>query len=198
MNLSACPTLLRTIEGGTWHRAVQPQHLSGALDLGYTRDVPSRFNAGGNDGQMQILYLGENQLVTLFEVEALFGNPLTPTPNPARPWTTVPIIVRLHEVADLSRVATQGLLDTTAQELTGDWKGYAIRTPMHSVSEPAGLAPTQELGAAVYAVPGLEGFITVSAKLPDSRNLVVFPQKLHSGSRLEYYDPQTRQTHVLP
>lgn len=198
MNLSACPTLLRTVEGGTWHRAVQPQSLDKALDLGYTPAVPSRFKAGGSAGWMQILYLGENQQVTLFEVGALFGDRLTPTPNPTRPWTTVPIIVRLQEVADLSRVATQGLLDTTAQELTGDWKGYAMRTPMHSVSGPVGLAPTQELGAALYDVPGLEGFITLSAKLPDSRNLVVFPQKLHSGSRLEYYDPQTDQTHVLP
>lgn len=198
MNLSACPTLLRTIEGGTWHRAVQPQHLSDALDLGYTRDVPSRFNAGGNDGQMQILISGRESVGHTVQGRGAVREPIDAY---AKSRAAVDNCSH-HRPSPRGRGSLSRRDPRTPRYdspgIDGDWKGYAIRTPMHSVSEPAGLAPTQELGAALYAVPGLEGFITVSAKLPDSRNLVIFPQKLHSGSRLEYYDPQTRQTHVLP
>ena len=64
------------------------------------------------------------------------------------------------------------------------------------VSEPIGLAPTQELGAALYDIPELEGFRTVSSKVPYAMNLVVFPQKLQPGSRVEFAHP-TLGTHAI-
>ena len=99
-------------------------------------------------------------------------------------------------MADLTAVASQNLLATTAQELTGDWEGYQLRSPRTSVSEPVGLAPTQELGAAIYDVPDLEGFRTPSARVPYAMNLVVFPEKLQPGSRVVFSHP-TLGTHSI-
>jgi hypothetical protein len=94
-------------------------------------------------------------------------------------------------VADLTDVAIHQQLATTAQELTGDWRGYLIRSAVMSVSQPTGLAPTQSLGFALHVVPGLEGFRAISAKVPTRVNLVVFPDKLLPGSSVRFHDPAT-------
>ena len=92
-------------------------------------------------------------------------------------------------MADLTLVPQQELIETTAQELTGDWRGYRYRAQnAATIKDPIGAAPTQALGEALFGVRGLEGFRTVSAKLPYHRNLVIFPQKLFKGSRLEFRD----------
>jgi hypothetical protein len=97
-------------------------------------------------------------------------------PHPRQAWITVNVTVQLQAVADLTAVATHSLLETSAQELTGDWLGYQQRGPLTSVPQPVGLAPTQALGAALFAVPGLEGFRTFSARLPYHSTLIVFPE----------------------
>ncbi|MDQ3258567.1 MAG: hypothetical protein M3R15_32575, partial [Acidobacteriota bacterium] len=78
------------------------------------------------------------------------------------------------------------------------WRGYGQRGSSASIRAPTGAAPTQDLGAALYAVPDLEGFITLSAKLPDQMALVVFPQKLGSGSTVRFIDPTTGHHHSIP
>ena len=64
------------------------------------------------------------------------------------------------------------------------------------MSEPVGIAPTQELGAALFQVPGLEGFRALSARVPYCMTLVVFPQKLQPGSIVEFSHP-TLGTHAI-
>jgi hypothetical protein len=130
--------------------------------------------------------------VALFEAEALLGSPTRPggvLPQPRLAWTILNVRVNLQRIADLTQVVAQNQLATTAQELTGDWEGYQLRGPRTSVSEPVGLAPTQELGAALFDMPDLEGFRTPSAKVPYAMNLVVFPQKLLPGSYVEFSHP---------
>jgi hypothetical protein len=117
-------------------------------------------------------------------------------PNPQQAWTILNVRVTLQQVADLTRVPEQTLLGMTAQELTGDWEGYQERRPHDSVSQPVGIAPTQALGQALSAVPGLEGFRTLSARLPAQMILVVFPRKLQPGSGIEFSDGMGR-THVI-
>ena len=201
MNLLRCSRLLVSPETRVWYRAIQPQFWTTSLATQQTMVIPSRFNRGASARpQFQILYLAENQMVALFEVQALLGSP-TPgstIPNPQGSWTIININVQLHRVADVTQVAAQTLLDTTAQELTGDWRGYHQRTPWTSVSLSVGAAPTQELGAALFAVPGLEGFRTISAKIPYHRILVVFPQKLDPNSQIVFHHPQTGQTTTIP
>ncbi|HEV3341588.1 MAG TPA: RES family NAD+ phosphorylase [Pirellulales bacterium] len=156
-----------------------------ALAFAHTSTRSSRFNEGG--GSFSTLYLSEDQLVALFEVEAVLGSPHTTwVPVPSGNWTILSVSVVLQSIVDLTQAATQASLATTAQELTGDWRGYRLRNALTSVPQPAGVpAPTQELGAALYAVRGVEGFIAVSAKVPTRRNLVIFPDWLLPGSRLE-------------
>ena len=77
---------------------------------------------------------------------------------------------------------------TALLQLTGDWHGYHLRGTGMPVLGPAGTAPSQILGAVLEAVPDLEGFVTISAKVPYQRILVVFPNKLMAGSSLKAYD----------
>lgn len=108
------------------------------------------------------------------------------------------VSVSLQRVADLTDPATQDLLEITAQELTGDWLGYRLRGPKTTIKGPTGLAPTQELGAALYEIPTLEGFKSISAKAPYHQTLAIFPEKLLLGSRLSWSNPLTGELETIP
>ncbi|MDD9961680.1 MAG: RES family NAD+ phosphorylase [Gammaproteobacteria bacterium] len=70
-------------------------------------------------------------------------------------------------VVDLADPANRSIIDTTPQELTGDWRGY--RTPH------AAPAPTQALAHAVHqALPATHGILAPSARNPSVSNLIVF------------------------
>ncbi len=202
MNLAGCALLATGPETGVWFRAIQPQYWATALSTAHTTRIPSRYSPATNThAAFPILYLAENHLVALFEVGALLGSPQPAggyVPNPRQPWTVLNVQVTLHTVADLSDPGEQHQLLTTAQELTGDWRGYGLRGAQTPVTGPTGLAPTQLLGAALHARPGLEGFRTLSAKVTTHRNLVLFPDKLHSGSQVVFTDPATGQTSTIP
>jgi RES domain len=160
--------------------------------------MPNRFNEGV--GAFSTLYLSEDQMVALFEVEALFGSPYdTWVPVPNRNWTILSVSVVLQSIVDLTQAPVQAHLATTAQELTGDWRGYRLRSAVTSVNQPSGVpAPTQELGAALYTTAGVEGFLAISAKVPTRRNLVVFPEKLLPGSNLECRDEKGGLLYRIP
>jgi hypothetical protein len=92
----------------------------------------------------------------------------------------------LTNVMDLTDPHTQTLLGTNAQELTVDWDAYQINRRT-SVSHPTGIAPTQELGRALFTT-GIEGFWSVSAKVPYAKTLTVFPDNLLQTSSLVFTD----------
>lgn len=96
------------------------------------------------------------------------------------------VSVVLQSVADLTDPSQRSLLDTSIQELTGTWDVYT-----------SGDAPTQQLGAALYATRRVEGFLAISAKMPLSQTLIVFPQKLRKGSELVFYDEIRNKTHRI-
>jgi hypothetical protein len=187
---------------GVWYRAVQTKFLGTALASRHTTLMPSRFGSGrlGSGGAgPQLLYLGQDHQVALLEVGALLGSPSIAggfVAHPATTWTVLNVTVQLQSVLDLTDVTVQTALGTSAQELTGDWFGYQLRAlAWASVSAPLGLAPTQELGedlvqAASYHGPW-EGFLTLSSRAPDRRNLVVFPNQLEAGSSIKWMDPLT-------
>lgn len=176
---------------GTWYRAMATVHLPTALSVSHSRTVPGRFNDGSRSApSFPVLYLAEDPVLALFEVQALFGSP-TPggiVPNPKSAVASLNVNLILREVADLTDIHELTIFETNVQELTGDWRGFKLRGSATSVKLPTGTAPTQELGAALYAVPKLEGFLTVSAKLSYQQILVVFPDKLHSASLIEHTD----------
>lgn len=178
-----------------WHRAVRPRFATKATALAtrHTRTVPGRFNDGTlARPAFPVLYLAETPIVALFEVQALVGSPVKvigihPMPG-AGAWTILTVNLRLQKVADLTKLHQQAVFSTNAQELTGDWRAYDYRKPgVTSVGRPYKYpAPTQELGAALYKVPGLEGFEAISARVPHQRTLVVFPDKLRDGSEVKF------------
>jgi RES domain-containing protein len=189
-------------ESGIWFRALETRFLTTALSTQHTKTGLSRFSgATAAAPGYEILYLTENPFVALLEVGALLGSPLVPgglIPHPHRTWTALNITVSLQYVADLTELTSQDLLDVTAQELTGDWLGYHQRGPSTTVKGPTGLAPTQELGAALYGVPKLEGFKSLSAKAPYHLLLTIFPEKLLYGSRISWFNPLTDTEESLP
>ncbi len=102
----------------------------------------------------------------------------------------IDVDVILQSVADLTDPAQQKLLAITVQELTGNWDTY-----------PPGDTPTQKLGVALFATKKIEGFLTISAKMPKCKTLVVFPQKLIKGSKIEFKDtisPKGKTHRIAP
>jgi hypothetical protein len=202
MNLVACSSLQTGPERSVWHRAIEPQHLTTALGVAQTIFVPTRFSpATDASPAFPILYLAENHLTALLEVGAIFAKDSLGgvfIPNPQGVWTILNVEVVLQHVADLSDAAEQMKIGMTAQELTGDWRGYRSRSSRTPISGPTGPAPTQDLGQALYNMPGLEAFRAISSRMPTHRTLIVFPNKLRQGSRIVFTHPATRQTHTIP
>jgi RES domain-containing protein len=188
MNLAACKRLTLQSINGTWYRAISARHWKTALRTDQTAQIPGRFNPGiAAKTPFEILYLAENQLVALYEVQAIFGPPEQPVAYPPKSKTlTVDTSVRLRSVADLTIPDQQILLETSTQELTGNWDTYA-----------PGDAPTQRLGSALFSTRNVEGFLAISAKMPRCKTLIVFPQKLRKGSELVFQDLITRKTHRI-
>ena len=203
MNLRACRSLVTSALTGTWYRATELRFWSRLLATEHTASSPGRFNAGEPERPgFEILYLAEDHQVALFEVGALLGSSFpggTPVPNPRGHWIIINVQVRLGRVADLTQVSQRRLIETTVQELTGDWQGYTLRTTHARLKSPYWTnVPTQRLGHALYRVRGLEGFFTYSAPAPTRRNLVIFPRKLRPGSFVRFENPITGQAHTIP
>ena len=124
----------------------------------------SRFNPATSSGAtFPLLYLTENAVAALYEVEALYGSPSAGlfVPNPQAAWLVINVRVTLQRVADLTDVAEQAKLGTTAQELTGDWQGHLRRNALPpSGNRPA---PPQRRISARRSIrsPASEGFRTV-------------------------------------
>jgi RES domain-containing protein len=192
----------RSRVNGTWYRAIQTQFISSPLSTAHTTTVSSRFSgATPASPGFQILYLAENQLVALYEVGALLGSPAAPgssLPNPNFSWTLLNVSVNLSHFVDLTDPAEQLKLPITAQELTGDWLGYQLRGLPGTVSGPVGLSPTQELGEDLYSTVKVEGFLTLSAKVPYHKALVVFPHNFQTGSKIEWNNPVTGKLESIP
>jgi hypothetical protein len=202
MNLGACSSLQTGPERSVWYRAIEPQHLTMALGVAQTIFVPTRFSPAADAAPaFPILYRAENHLVALLEVGAIFataGSRGVFLPNPQGSWTLLNVQVTLQHIADLSDVVEQMKIGTSAQELTGDWRGYLERSSRTPVRGHTGPAPSQDLGQALYNVPSLEGFRAISSRMPMHRTLIVFPNKLRQGSRIVFTHPATGQTHTIP
>ncbi len=203
MKLSRARFLTQRPLIGAWYRAIRPQFFQTALAFAHSATIPGRFNGGSiqNPG-FPVLYLAEDPMVALFEVGALLGSPTagqTFLANPTNPWTIVPSQIRLNRVADLTSGSQRRLIETTVQELTGDWRCYYLRSPNAALGPPyRSNIPTQRLGAALHLVKGLEAFLTYSAKVPTRRNLIVFPTKLRRGSSLRFTDPSNGMVYSIP
>lgn len=185
---------------GTWWRAV-PAAFSGApLATAHSASIPSRFNpASVGFAAFETLYLGSEKLVCEFEVGAKLGSPLPGKaylPSPKGSWAYFTVDVDLRRVADLTAPSQRSLVNTTVQELTGDWEGYGLRSPVPKLKGFFARrfrtnVPTQQLGSALNLLGRFEGAITYSARVPNKKCLVVFPTSLLAGSSLIARDSTT-------
>ncbi len=204
MNLAQCVHLQRRHLHGTWIRTLHPKHAAHPLATAHTRTHPTRFNPGTPaDPGFEILYLAEDVTVALFEVQALLGSVYpgaNHVPNPAGgAWVTINVQVDLQAVVDFTRLTSRGLIETSVQELTGDWLAYALRSAGRVRGGVNGSdVPTQKLGRRLARFRHLEGFVSYSAKVATRRNLMIFPGNLQPGSQLSWQDPATGKWTKLP
>lgn len=196
------PGLSLSPHTGVWYRAIQPQFWTTSLSTSHTQTFPSRFNQGPTaNPQFEILYLAENPMVALFEVQSLLGSPMHPggvIPNPRQAWIIINVQVVLLNIADLTDPQALTTLEASEQDTTGDWRGFQQRSLLPA-PQTAAYAPTQDLGAVLFNNTNADAFMTWSAKVPYHKNLVVFPQKLiHGSSRVVFVHPQTGVSITIP
>ncbi|MGO9430255.1 RES domain-containing protein [Rhodoblastus sp.] len=206
MNFAALAALRRVRETDTWFRCIDPAHIATALSSWHTTARLARFNPGyllKPSAQFESLSFADDPDVALREIEAIFqslaGGAPSRVSNPMSSWTlTLKIQVNLAEVFDLTDLTVvQTQLGTHAQELTGDWLGYDMRTHTTRVTGPNGVAPTQELGFELFQ-SGIEGFRSISAKVPTNKTLTIFPKNLAAGSSVTVTDSSGKVVHRLP
>ena len=174
MKVAGCSKLSLHPLTGYWFRAVNLEHWKTRLLSDHSKTSRSRFSPATSGSPLyRILYLGENHQVAIYEVGALLGDPNAPISRPKGSWALMSLHVRLYNVADLSEPGEQKLIATNDQELTGTW------------ANSSGTAPTQALGVALSAHPGLEGFVFPSSK-SGSRNLAIFMDKLDKRSLITF------------
>ncbi len=185
MRLGFCDRLLLRPLTGHWYRAVRLSHWKTRLSTIHSKTTWSRFSrATLNEPGSRILYLGENHQVVIYEVGAAFGDPGALISDPRSSWLILSLEVVLDHVADLSDPAQQKIIQTSHQELTGDWLAHP------------GVAPTQKLGPALFDLPQLEGFLFASSKLK-GRNLVILPDKLGPRSSVDFHNELTGKIESL-
>jgi RES domain-containing protein len=161
-----------------WYRAIRPRYLAAPLATLHTTLTPTRYNpARQTSRQFETLYLAEDHLLCLREVEAIYGFQSRLVPNPVGTWCILNVAIVLARVVDLTSQASLRLIGTSIQELTGQWRGY-----------PNSDAPTQLLAAALFGVGDVEGVLVPSARQIDGRILVIFPARLGPESAVEYTD----------
>lgn len=151
------------------------QHRHAAHPLWSTPTNETRFKALGTT--FRLLYFAFDENTALLEARAIVGKP-DPTKVSAIGWTTIRVDVSLKNVADLRGSAERAKVETTVQELTGDWKDYANRTSTSLDISSNPPAPTQRFGAALHSNTKCQGFLTPSAMNPLVANLVVFADRV--------------------
>jgi RES domain-containing protein len=164
---------------GPWWRVVALRHLAKnrpePLYSAGSKIAGARFTP---QGSFDSLYLTEDAVTGLAEVNSLVILPAGPTAFPTEPFAVITLDGVLTRVLDLTDSAIQTALGTNEQELTGAW--ITIPTP-----------PTQVLAQAAYDSGLIAGIRYSSARYPGKKNLVVFPDRLtvHNVDYLEVVDP---------
>ena len=133
--------------------------------------LPSRSRF--NPGHLQIMYFAPDGLLARFEARDVLGQ-----------WfgDAIPSLGNRHVVVEYRielgpsdsiidvRPAHLDIVETTVQEMTGDWQNYGLRGT---------LAPTQNLARAVFDRSDRPmGFLAPSARNPLRDNLVLFAERL--------------------
>lgn len=176
--MASLPTI--TLTRRTWYRAVPIAHAGTPLGTGA---AVSRFCpvAAG----YHLIYLAADPTTALLEVQALVRSTHLPRPLPValRKYVVFPITVDGIQVVDFRDAGARTPIQTTVQELTGNWRDYPNLQPNGAwpgvrVRSYRTDAPTQELGAQLQTIHRVAGFLSASAHKATRSNLVIFPKKV--------------------
>lgn len=171
------------INGMRWYRAIAWANRNRPLSYGHTPMAASRYSSGS--GQFPMLHFAPDRFTALLEMRALilasgFGGPLRI--RAASSYAVVLVKLLLNSIIDFSDARQRALIETSVQELTGDWRTYGHHLSSGHVStvrSNLAAAHTQALGQALHlSRPDIEGFLAPSAVRPTVSNLIVFPDRL--------------------
>lgn len=108
----------------TWFRAVNPLFATTAPQP--SRRI-TRFNPGSTvSPSFGLIYFAPDPTTALFEVEALLGSVFSVAVG--NPYRSAAVLaynnVPAYRVADLGNAANRRIVETTLQEMTGEWRTY--------------------------------------------------------------------------
>ena len=131
----------------------------------------------------ELIYLALTPVLALLEVQALARSLHSPSPLAVavHKYWVFPVTVDGIDVVDFGNPNERTLVEASAQEMTGDWRSYPIRTSAGShlvVRSHVRDAPTQVLGENLDLDPKIAGFLAPSAYDAGVSNLVVFANKV--------------------
>ncbi len=159
-----------SLPSATWYRAVASAFVASQQPQA-SRSV-TRFNPGlAASPSLGLLYFAPDPVTALFEVEALLGSIFTlSVQNPFYAVGVLRYVVPQLDIVDLGDPANRRIVETSRQELTGDWRTYR---------PPGSAAPTQALAHALYqSNASLHGIRAPSARNPNVTNLILFYQRV--------------------
>ena len=123
------------------------------------------------------MYFAPNQLLARFEARDVLGHwfgDAVPSPRGRHVVVEYSIDLGTNPAIVDARPPQLSSVDTTVQEMTGDWHSY----PWGNAD-----APTQELAGAIYDRPDSPlGLTAPSAHNPRQDNLILFADRLPPGS----------------
>ena len=182
MNPDRVAGLARTrLPRSTWYRATLGNRKP--LEFHHTSKATTRF--GSADSRYFVLYFAADPTTALLEVEAVVATHNPPQTHHIRPnaYTIWPVSVALRNVVDFGDPHCRSVVETSAQELTGDWRArHPVAGIPPTVRSMTSAAPTQQLGAVLEHRLDVEGFLAPSAKAPTISNLVLFPHRVDIDS----------------
>jgi RES domain-containing protein len=171
---------------GLYYRVIRPKYMNGPLSTKGSVVTGGRYNPKDDFG---VLYFAEDLVVGLAEVRMILqGMPEFTRQKPATRLILC-VSVTISNVLDLRDEATMETLGTSLQELCGPWEQYDYAGK---------LAPTQQLGSAVFLVQSFQGILYPSAKDSSKHNLAVFPDRLGEKDSVEIADDDGMFAGKLP
>ena len=164
-----------------WYRCVPRSHAHLPPRVSTAR---TRFN----DDNLRVLYFAPDERVAMFEARALLGSffhAFAAAPDVRHVVVRYRISLGDSNVIVDAREHALPAIQTTIQEMTGDWITYPRQHPA-----PNTIAPTQDLARAVHRLQGNPiGLIAPSARNPLANNLILFSERL--PRRSISVDPRT-------
>ena len=151
---------------GSWFRSVEERYQ-------FEPPLVHRNRTRFNRGDLQVMYFAPDQVLARFEARDVLGHWFgDAVPSPRNRHVVVEYRIDLGSEAVIVDSRPPGLatVDTTVQEMTGDWHSY----PWGATD-----APTQDLASAIYGrLDTPLGLTAPSARNPLQDNLILFADRL--------------------